>query len=95
MIVFSLDRGDEIGRLPPAELRAYRERSPVRGNLQRDFNDISVRSFILAGAPPSEINGLYRSLATVATAAGDSSRLKGGERDPRQPDARTWPGALY
>jgi hypothetical protein len=51
MIVFSLDRGDEIGRPPPAEMGAHCERSPGHDNLQRDFNDISVRSFILTGAP--------------------------------------------
>jgi hypothetical protein len=53
--------------------------------LRRQRSEVRIPS----GAPPCEINGLYRSLATVATAAGDSSRLRGGERDPRQPDART------
>jgi hypothetical protein len=40
--------------------------------LRRQRSEVRVHS----GAPPSEIIGLYRSLATVATAAGDSSRLR-------------------
>jgi hypothetical protein len=64
MIVFGLDRSDEIGRLPPAELGAYCERSPVRGNLRHDFNDIRVRSFILTGTPETLNAPAYRPART-------------------------------
>jgi hypothetical protein len=44
-----------------------------RTKLQRNLNNIGVRSFILTGAPINKINDLADDLATVATAISDSS----------------------